>query len=325
MRLAADIGGTKGNFAIVDPVRPERLLAEASLASRDFPDLGALVGAFLARCGHRPTHACLAIPGPVVGGHAVMATLGWQADEGSLARDLGLERVRLINDLVATARGLPLLPDADLVTLHPGDRPADAPAPGEVRVVLAPGTGLGEAFCIWDGAGWTAHPSEGGHAAFAPHDEDGVDLWRFMRARQGSVCVQSVCSGLGIANLWRWLGDRGRGSEPAAVTAAIAGAGDPTRELLGHLEASERCRLAVERFVDLLADEAADLALRLLPMGGIYLGGGLPPRLLPFLRDGRFVERFLAHPELSHLHRAIPVRVVLNPKAALFGAVSQGV
>jgi len=326
MQLVADIGGTKGNFAIIDPAQPGRILAEATLASRDYPDLTALVRAYLDRSGHRPQRACLAVPGPVVAGRAVMATLDWVAEEGALARDLGLGSVRLINDLVATACGLPLLPAADLVTLHAGANRADesAPLPGEVRAVIAPGTGLGESFCTFDGARWGAHPSEGGHAAFAPHDDDGVDLWRFVHAREGFVTMQSVCSGLGIAMVWRWLSARGRGSEPAAVTAAINAAPDPTRELLGHLDTSERCRLAVERFVELLADEAADVALRLLPMGGIYLGGGLPPRLLPYLRDGRFVRRYLSHPELSYLHQTIPVRVVLNAKTALLGAVYHG-
>ena len=325
MQLAADIGGTKGNFALVDPAQPGRMFAEATLASRDFPDLTSLVRAYLEHAGQRPARACLAVPGPVVAGRAVMATLDWVADEGALASDLGLGSVRLINDLVATACGLPLLPAADLVTLHPGEcDAAAAPVAGEVRAVIAPGTGLGESFCTYDGARWCAHPSEGGHAAFAPHDEDGVDLWRFAHARDGFVTMQSVCSGLGIATIWRWLGARGRGGEPAAVSAAITAAMDPTRELLAHLDTSERCRMAVERFVELLADEAADIALRLLPMGGIYLGGGLPPRLLPFLRDGRFVRRYLAHPELSHLHRRIPLQVVLNPKTALLGAVYHG-
>lgn len=325
MRLVADIGGTKGNFALIDPAHPGRLLAEATLASRDFSNLTAMVRGYLAGAGQHAERACLAVPGPVIAGRAVMSNLAWEAEEGGLASELEMGSVRLINDLVATACGLPLLSASDLVTLHPGELAADAvPALGEIRALIAPGTGLGESFCAWDGARWGAFPSEGGHAAFAPHDEEGVDLWRFMRERARFVPVEGVCSGLGIAMLWRWLGARGRGAEPGAVTAAISAAADPTREVLGQLAASERCRLAVECFVDLLADEAADVALRLLPMGGIYLGGGLPPRLLPFLNDGRFVRRYLAHPELSHLHRRIPVRVVLNPKTALLGAVYHG-
>jgi glucokinase len=321
MHLAADIGGTKGNFALVDRARGGHVLQEFTLASRDYGDFTAMVKDAVGRCSTRPETACFAVPGPVLDGAALMTTLDWRADEGALARDLGLKAVHLLNDLVATASGLPLLPAADLVTIHPGAARGAGPARHELRAVIAPGTGLGEAFCTWEGDRWHAHPAEGGHAGFAPRTAEQADLWAFLHQREGFVNVQSVCSGMGLANLWEWLTARGRGAEPTATTGAINAAPDPTREILGRAGESERCRLAIGHFVDILAGEATDLAVRMLPSGGLYLGGGLPPRLVERLTDGRFLRTWLSHPHLAHIHQAIAVHVVMNPKTALLGAI----
>lgn len=321
MHLAADIGGTKGNFALVDPGKACAIVQEFTLASADYGDFTAMIAAAMAKVQARPRTACFAVPGPVINGAAVMSTLGWSTDEAGLARTFALDSVQLLNDLVATASGLPRLSAEDLVVVHPGHPRASAPAKHEVRCVIAPGTGLGEAFCTWEGDRWHAHPAEGGHAGFAPRTAEQVDLWNFLHQREGFVSVQSVCSGMGIANLWQWLTARGQGAEPAAATGAINAAPDPTREILGRLGESERCRLAIGHFIDILAAEAADVAVRMIPAGGLYLGGGLPPRLVQQLTDGRFVRTWLSHPHLAYIHQAIPVRVVLNPKTALIGAI----
>lgn len=323
MHLGADVGGTKTNLALVDARDPTRLVCEANVASRDYGDLTALVRAFLEKSGAKATTACLAVPGPVLGGRAELTNLDWICVEGELARDLGLDHVRLINDLVATASGIDALAPADVVTVYPGAGPVDAEA-GQVRAVIAPGTGLGEAFCVHNGDRWLVRPAEGGHAAWAPRTAAEADLWRYLFARDGFVSIENVCSGLGVANVWRWLGATSRGSEASSLTQQIEASTDPTRVIMEHLDTSERCRLAVEAVVDHLAGEAADLAVRLLPTGGIYLAGGLPPRLLPLLTSDRFRQRFLGHPQLGHVHREVPVRVVLNPKAALLGTVANG-
>lgn len=324
MHLGADVGGTKTNLALVDAQDPTRLLCEDHVASRDYGDLASLVRGFLTRSGATARTACLAVPGPVLGGRAELTNLAWVCVEGDLARDLGLEQVRLINDLVATATGIDLLPATDLVTIHPGDGQV-VPEAGLVRAVIAPGTGLGEAFCVHNGDRWLVRPAEGGHAAWAPRTEIEADLWHYIYARDRFVSVESVCSGLGLANIWRWLGARGRGSEAPSLTQHIHASADPTRAIMDHRADSERCHLAIDTVVDHLAGEAADIAVRMLPTGGIYLAGGLPPRLLPLLQGERFRQRYLAHPQLGHVHRSVPVRVVMNPKAALFGTVANGV
>lgn len=322
MHLAADIGGTKGNFALIDQEQSNRVIEEFTLASRDYADFTSMARAAVERATIRPRSICFAVPGPVIDGVVeVMAALGWQTDERTLARELDLERVDLLNDLVATASGLPRLPVRDLVTVHPGTVRTGGPLAHEVRAVVAPGTGLGEAFCVWDGQDWHAHPAEGGHAGFAPRSLEQADLWKFLHQREGFVNLQSVCSGIGIANLWQWLVARGCGAETAATTAAINAAPDPTREILARLGESERCRLVIDHWVDILAGEAADMASRMLPSGGLYLAGGLPPRLVDRLSDGRFLRTWLSNPHLAHIHRAIPVQVVMNPKAALIGAI----
>jgi glucokinase len=322
MHLAADIGGTKGNFALVDRTHADRVIEEFTLASGDYGDFTSMVRSAIERASIRPQTACFAVPGPVTDGAVpVMAAQGWSTDERSLVRDLGLTSVHLLNDLVATAAGILSLPASELATLHPGSPRADGPVVQEVRAVVAPGTGLGEAFCIWDGHAWKVHPAEGGHTGFAPRSVEQADLWDFMFQREGFVTLQSVCSGLGIANIWQWLTARGQGIEPMTVTATINAAPDPTREILARQGESERCRMVLGHLVDILAAECADVAARLLPIGGVYLGGGLPPRLLDRLTDGRFLRTWFSTPQLGHIHQAIPVRVVLNAKAGLIGAI----
>jgi len=321
MHLAADIGGTKGNFALVDRAQAGRIIEEFTLVSRDYSDFTAMITAAIAKTSIKPRTACFAVPGPVIDGTVHMTTLDWRATEHDLAKDFALDAVHLLNDLVATASGIPMLPATDLVTVHPGSPRGTSPVAHEVRAVIAPGTGLGEAFCTWEGDHWHAHPAEGGHAGFAPRTEEQYDLWKYLHQREGWVNVQSVCSGMGIAHLWQWLSARGKGTESTAATSAINAAPDPTREILARVGESERCRLVINHLIDILAGEATDVAVRMLPMGGVYLAGGLPPRLVEQLTDGRFLKTWLSHPDIPHIHQAIPVRVVMNPKTALIGAI----
>ncbi len=321
MHLGADIGGTKTNLALVADHAPQELLFEDHVSSRAFPDLVTMVRAFLNKSGLTARTACLAVPGPVFRGRAELTNLNWICVEKEIAQALGLQSVRLINDLVATALGIDLLPASDVVTLHAGTT-VNEPELGQVRAVIAPGTGLGEAFCVHNGDAWLVRPGEGGHAAWAPRSLDDADLWNFLFERDGYVDVESVCSGTAVNNLWQWLSARQRGDEDPEISASILTAADPTRVIMDSIDISERCRLAVLAVVDHLANEACDVAVRLLPTGGIYLAGGLPPRLLPYLRSERFERRYLGHPTLGHVHHAVPVHVVLNPKAALLGTVA---
>jgi glucokinase len=209
----------------------------------------------------------------------------------------------------------------DIATLNAGV----AVAGGAVGVI-APGTGLGEAFLTWDGAHYRANPSEGGHASFAPNTADEIELLRYLHAKIGHVSCERVCSGLGIPNIYAYVRDRVFERETPAVAAALAAAPDPTPVIVRFaLDADAPCPICVatvEMFVGILGAEAGNLALKVLATGGIYLGGGIPPRLLAQLRHPRFLAAFREKGRFRELLGAVPIHVILNPKAALLGAAS---
>jgi glucokinase len=316
MILAGDVGGTKVQLALYDeggevrkPVRADRL------ASRDHGTFEDAVRAFLGPAP-RVTRAVLGIAGPVVGNRCEATNLPWVVDGGSLAGALGGARVRLLNDLEATAWGIGSLAPADLETLQAGE-----PEAGN-RAVIAAGTGLGEALLAFRDGRWHPSPSEGGHADFASRDplEDELLLW--MRARHGRVSYERVLSGRGLAAIHRFLRETARGDEPAAVARAFDAAEEPAAVVTeAALDGScERAAIALGVFVGVYGAEAGNLALKALAVGGMYVAGGIALRILPALRDGRFVRAFSAKGRLSPLLARIPVHVVLDPQAPLWGA-----
>ena len=232
------------------------------------------------------------------------------------SRALAGAEVTLFNDLVTTGFGLEVLEHDDLDTLQRGD-----PTAGN-RAILAAGTGLGEVTLLWDGARWHAAASEGGHADFAPRRplEDELNAW--LRARYRHVSVERVLSGPGLADLHRFLRDTGRGEESARNAARFDHAPDPAVVVSeSGLDGScTRARMALEIFVEVLGAEAGNLALRALPTRGLYLGGGIAPRLRALLHDPRFLEAFLDKPPMSGLLERFPVHLILDPQTALWGA-----
>jgi glucokinase len=323
MLLAGDIGGTKTDLAIISPERgPRAPLLRAEFPSAGFPSLPALVRAFLATTAYEVDRACFDVAGPVLEGRSTVTNLSWVLDEGELARELGLESVHLLNDLHAIAIAVPTLGADELHTLNPG-----RPAREGVIAVVAPGTGLGEAFLVWDGVSYRACPSEGGHAGFAPASELEADLLKHLMKRFGHVSRERVCSGLGIPNLYGFLRDQGHATESAELAAALAAASDPT-PLIG--EAALRrsppdplSRAALELFIAILATEAGNFALEVLATGGVYLAGGIPAHILPALGEGGFMRQFVRKGRLTDLLTQIPVHVVLA-RAALIGSAIRG-
>jgi glucokinase len=222
--LAGDVGGTKTRLAIFSPERgPDAPLAEATLPSGRYASLEALAEEFLRGVDRPVENASFGVAGPVVAGRASITNLPWRLDEGSLAARLRLRSVRLVNDLWATAHAVPLLGPADLHTLRAGE-----PVPGGNRAVIAPGTGLGEAFLTWDGGAYRAHASEGGHADFAPTDPTEAALLAHLWERFEHVSHERVCSGMGLPHLYAFLKARGRAREPARLARALAETADPT-------------------------------------------------------------------------------------------------
>lgn len=317
--LAGDIGGTKTDLAVFSPASGlQAPLAEATFASREYPSLQALVREFLSGIEREVDRAGFGVAGPVVGGKAVITNLPWAMDEETLARELGLSSVRLFNDLQAVAAAVPHLSAGDLHPLNPGRAAAGAVA------VIAPGTGLGEAYLVWEGGRYLAFPSQGGHASFAPADARQAGLLAYLRERFEHVSFERVCSGKGFPNIFAYLKESGAAEEPEWLAERLAAAEDPTPVIVAAALDDKRpcrlCREALEMFVSILGAEAGNLALKVMATGGVYLGGGIPRRILPALQSGLFLKAFRGKGRMSDLLSDIPIHVILNPKAALLGA-----
>jgi len=324
MLLAGDIGGTKTNLAVFSPEDgPRAPLAEATFPSADYPSLEALVREFLSQVSLSVERASFGVAGPVVASRATITNLPWVMEETQLQETLNLSSVRLLNDLNAIAHAVPFLEPADRHTLNAGQQ-----APDGAMAVVAPGTGLGEAFLTWDGTRYRPHASEGGHADFAPTHPLEVELLRYLQGRFERVSYERVCSGRGLPNIYAYLKDSGYADEPAWLTEQLAAADDPTPIIVNTaLDSQKGCELCVatlNAFVSILGAEAGNLALKVLASGGVYLGGGIPPRILPALEQQRFIEAFRRKGRMSDLLARVPVHVILNPKVALLGAACHG-
>ena len=317
MILAGDIGGTKTVLAIFDAAFA--IAREAVYHCADHPSLEAILDEFL-QPGDRPelTAACFGVAGPVVSGTAKITNLPWTIDAAVLSARLGGIPVALLNDLQATALGTLVLPDSAFAVLQPAAVRVEA----ATIAVIAPGTGLGEALLVSDGAHYRALPSEGGHADFAPGTDDEIALLRFLRTRHDDhISYERVLSGAGIGDLYDFVRKTTGADEPAALAARFAGHDRNaviSQAALDHSDAS--CVRALDMFVEILGAEAGNLALRGLAAGGVVIGGRIPPKILPALQHHRLIDRFNAKGRFAPWTRAIAVRVALEPRAALFGA-----
>jgi glucokinase len=315
--LAGDVGGTKTQLALYEPGSlPRSPSSQQRLPSRDFPSLEALIGEFLARTRVQPTRVVLGIAGPVVNNQCEATNLPWRMSGDQLGQSLGGARVTLMNDLVTTSWGLGELSDADLETLHEGQ-----PANGN-RALIAAGTGLGEALIVRDGERWLPCASEGGHADFGPRNPLEDQLLEWHRTRHGRVSYERILSGPGLADLFRFLRDARRGDEPADVAREFDTAADPAVVVTqSALEGrSERASLALELFCDIYGAEAGNVALKFLAVGGLFVGGGIAPKIRPVLASGRFTRAFLDKGRLKPVLEQIPVRLIRDENTSLWGA-----
>lgn len=320
MLLAGDIGGTKTTLAVfAQQVDLQSPLLERTFSSQAYPSLEAIVAEFIGQLGHRPKYAAFGVPGPVVEGRAQVTNLPWVIDEAQLQAAFAFSSLHLLNDLEALAEGVPMLRPRDVEVLHEGES-----VPGGTIAVIAPGTGLGEAFLTWDGRRYEGHASEGGHTNFGPTDELQLEMLRYLMKRFGHVSYERVCSGSGFPNIYTFLKDNGYGQEPAWLAEELAAADDPTPVLvnaaLDEARPCAMCRMALEMFVSILGAEAGNLALKVMATGGVYLGGGIPPRILPLLRTELFCGPFLHKGRLSKVLDPVPIYAILNPKVGLLGA-----
>jgi glucokinase len=316
--LAGDIGGTSTRLGLFEVVggKPRAVVRE-QYRSREHPGLDAIVRAFRQVHGQPIAGACFGVAGPVVGKHVATPNLAWNVDASVIARELDQPRVGLINDLEANAHGIFTLEDTDFAVLNAGA----VGATGNIAVISA-GTGLGEAGMYWDGAQHHPFAGEGGHCDYAPHADLEVDLLRYLQGKFGAhVSWERVLSGPGLANVYAFLRDTGRATEPDWLGAAIRTGDGPAVISRAALEGkSELCVKALDIFVAAYGDEASNLALKLMASGGVYLGGGIAPRIVDKLKGPAFMEAFTAKGRLRPLLATIPVRVIMNDDTALLGA-----
>ncbi|MEM6795153.1 MAG: glucokinase [Acidobacteriota bacterium] len=316
--LVGDIGGTNARFAVVSADGRWEMLTECRLPSSRFVSLEDALSAFvdLHPVARQVTSACIGIAGPIDEGRCETTNLPWVVDSRLLAERLELPRVPLLNDLEAAAWGLDVLGPNGLRTLREGT------AGGGNRALVAPGTGLGQAIGYWDGK--IHHPiaTEGGHADFGPASEMQVKLWRFMTRRYGHVSWERLVSGPGLVGLFEFLLDLHGKQRPVWLEEADEGQESEAITSRARDERCPLCQATIDLFFSLLGAEAGNLALKTLATGGVYLAGGIVPKLLTELMESRFLEAFGAKGRFRPLLESMPVRVVIDDRVALWGAAA---
>jgi glucokinase len=319
--LAGDVGGTHTRLALVELRAGGRaeILRREELGSSSQDGLGAPVSEFLSGLDERPDRASFGLACPIVDGACTFPNLDWTVDLDTLRAEIGIERTGLVNDFDAVAHALPYLGEDDTVTLQAGVAREGAPV-----AFIGPGTGLGQAFVSYRGGRPHVHSSEGGHVDFAPRDELEVGLLRFLREEHGRVSCERVVSGPGLVDVYRYLARRdaasGGGRTDAATDDGIMTAAEVSRRALEESDAL--CSRALDRFVAAFGAIAGNFALTVQARGGVYLAGGIPPKILPRLQDGPFLPAFRAKGRFEDYMAQIPVRVVTNPDVGLIGAAA---
>ena len=316
--LAGDVGGTKSNLAYYEVSNNGlKLIAEATYHSADFHSCSELIKAFYVRfSGQKPNRICLGVAGPVLGGRVYLTNLNWSLDIDEIKHDFGVDEVALLNDLEATAYGLEGLGADDLINIHEGS----VEYPGNMAII-APGTGLGEAGLYWDGEFCRPFPTEGGHTDFSPRKEIDMKLLEWLNKKYEVVSWEKVIAGPAIHDIYEFLSAFRKRKEPDWLTKILEDT-DPSAAIsqLGLEEKDSVCTETMQLFVRYLARESANLVLKMKATGGLFLGGGIPPKITPLLQQNVFYDNFLDCDRLQYMVAKVPIKIILNPKTALLGA-----
>lgn len=319
--LAGDIGGTKTSLGCFSVDRgPTQPVYEHIYRTNDWTSFHAVVSDFLGRIDCMPVAACFGIAGPIANRRAeITVNVRWPIDTRDIAGLFGHDRIGLINDMQAMAFGMLVLPESGLGTINEGK-----PEPTANRGLVAAGTGLGLSLLVHNRGRWIAVPSEAGHVNFAPNSEIEIDLLRYLWDTHGRISTERVLSGPGLYHIYKFLRDTGRGAEPDWLAREME-AGDPSAIVskYGLDDDEPLCARALDLFVQIYGAVAGDYAIATVARGGIYLGGGIPPKILPRLKRAEFMNGFADKGRLSDLIRQIPVKVILETQAPLFGAASR--
>ena len=317
MILAGDIGGTNSRLASFEVVQGRvKPIVEETFPSRGSASLDDIVHMFVSAHNLRVTHACFGIAGPIQHGRSEAINLAWVVDAQRLAEQLGLATVWLINDLEANAYGVAALAPEDFAILNEG-----VPEAAGNAAVIAAGTGLGEAGLYWDGKQHLPFASEGGHASFAPDNALQVELLQYLQQRFTHVSWERVLSGPGLYNVYTFLRDTQRGVEPAWFTEELRQEDPPAAIARAALAGTcDLCVQALDLCVALYGAEAGNLALKFMATAGVFVGGGIAPRIVDKLKEATFMQAFCAKGRLQPVLEVIPIRVIMNDKTALYGA-----
>jgi len=320
MLLAGDVGGTKTNLALYAAETGLEPQHQSTFKSAKYPSLKAVIAEFLSDTKTTIERAVVGVAGPVVNGESTTTNLPWTIAEQSLREALDLEQVKLLNDLEATGYGVLHLQPDDLHVLN------DVEPRSGTKAVIAPGTGLGEAVLFYQRGHYHVIPSEGGHTDFGPTNLFQIELLRYLLGKFNHVSYERICSGMGLPLIYQYLKDNRYALELPQVAKALRKADDPTPVIVEHAMSGEceLCMAALDTFVSTLGAEAGNLALKVMAIGGIYLGGGIPPRILSKLKDGTFMAAFVHKGRFADTLAQIPVYVILNPRTALLGAAAYG-
>ena len=317
MILAGDIGGTNARLAYFQPQNGHlNLVSERVYPSREHSEFGEIVTQFLKDSGSRPEVACFGIAGPVRDGRVETSNLPWVIEQSRLAKQISLPSTWLINDLEASAWGIGALSPGDLVPLNH--------VSGHVsgnQAVIAAGTGLGQAGLYWDGSHHQVFACEGGHCDFAPQGELQIELLRYLAARFEHVSYERILSGPGLVNVYDFLRDRGKERETPEFAAELKNGDAAAAISRAAIDGTSTLAVqALDLFIDVYGAEASNLALKTMATGGLFLSGGISPKILSKLQGPKFMQAFLHKGRLRPLVESIPVQVVTNEKAGLLGA-----
>lgn len=317
--LAGDVGGTNARLALVElDGRGARITRDGRYRSRDYPGLTPIIRRFCEEVGSRPDRACFGIACPVVGDDCTAPNLPWTINARKLAVEIGIPRTTIINDFVAVGYGVELMGPSDLATLQEG-----SPTPQAPIALMGAGTGLGQGFLLWEGDHYRVLASEAGHGDFAPSGELQSGLLQFLRRQFGRVSWERLVSGPGIANVYQYLLASAVAPEQPTVHDEMEQE-DPAAVIIRHGLAKTDClsHRALDLFCEIFGAQAGNLALTVVSTGGVYLAGGIAPRIVERLQQGPFLTAFRNKGRMSELLSRIPVHVIMNPNVALLGAAA---
>jgi glucokinase len=320
MILAGDIGGTNTRLGLFTPeAGPHAPVAQKQYPSHAYAGFEEIVHTFLSEYKASVDRASIGVAGPIKNNRVALTNLPWIIDGKTVCRETGIGEVTLLNDLEAMAYAIPNLGPSMLETIKPG-----AAAPKGVKALIAPGTGLGEVFLTWDGNRYQPHSSEGGHTEFGPRNALEIDLLTYMLSRHRHVSYEQVCSGIGIPNLYSFFRDTGRYPESPSLALALSEVKDKTPPIInGALREPDPhpiCLAVLELFVSILGAHAGNLAVTVSSFGGVYVGGGIPPRIAGHIRTPVFLESFLDKGRMTAMVADMPIYLITHPNAAQLGA-----